>query len=109
MQVKANNSVGFSPRELFGAAVLKGIIYVVAGWDQIVGKLNDVWSSADGGKTWLKVLANAPFAKRYGLVLINFENKLFVLGGTNDMKNYADTWISIDVQTWLSTSDLAES
>ena len=52
VQVKANNSDGFGARAWFGTAVLKGIIYVAAGNDQKVN-LNDVWSSADGGKTWL--------------------------------------------------------
>ena len=90
MQVKANNSVGFSARIYFGAAVLKGIIYVVAGQDQN-NELNDVWSSADGGKTWIKLLENTPFAKRKGLALISFQDKLFVVCGTGDTINYANT------------------
>ena len=80
VQVKANNSDGFSARRYFGAAVLKGIIYVVAGDDGNSNSFNDVWSSADGGKTWLQVLANAPFAKRSGLALITFENKFLNFG-----------------------------
>ena len=47
--------------------------------------------SLDGGKTWSKVLQNAPFSIRYALALIAYEQKLFVTGGSGS-SDYNDTW-----------------
>ena len=66
--LKANNGEGFSKRESLGATVLKGIIYVAAGYDG--NYVNDVWSSSDLGKTWIQVLEHAAFGTRKGLALM---------------------------------------
>jgi hypothetical protein len=74
---------------------------------------NDIWSSADG-KTWDRVIPNAPFSPRSGMGVAVFNNRLWVIGGRveiggssgNGLKN--DVWSSADGINWTLVTPSAD-
>ncbi len=72
---------------------------------------NEVWSSTDGSK-WELATHSAEWTPRCAATLVNFKDKMWILGGTENyyfgdetsLKN--DVWSSADGKTWsCETSD----
>ena len=59
------------------------------------GRLNDVWSSSDGGINWDLVTNSAAWSTRSGHTSVVSDSKIYVLGGSGSIiKN--DVWSSSD-------------
>ncbi len=73
---------------------------------------NQVWASSDG-KQWQQVTANAGWSPRLAAALVEFDGKMWILGGTenyyfgdeNSLKN--DVWSSSDGKTWTQVTERA--
>ena len=68
---------------------------------------NDIWKSNDG-QNWQKVVDNAPWQERADFNLLKFDNKLWIIGGTNnnDLPEWLnDVWSSEDGITWTQVTN----
>ena len=97
----------FSPR--FGHAVAyhapTATLVLVGGLDNSVqggAALNDVYSSADGGRSWVTLTTLAPFAPRYVASLVSSGSSLWLAGGfPGNPGGSMDLWRSLDGgSTW---------
>jgi len=62
--------------------------------------LNDVWSSADA-KHWTQVTDNAPWSARCFHEMVEYKNRLWLIGGEQMSRRYAtDIWSSINAVDW---------
>jgi hypothetical protein len=97
-------------------AVFRGRMWHLGGWYN--GRLpghsasNQVWSSADG-KEWEQVTAAAPWSARLAGVALVFQDRLWVLGGTenyyfgDDASLRNDVWSSADGKDWRLETESA--
>lgn len=66
---------------------------------------NEVWSSTDGSK-WEQATSKAEWTPRCAATLVNFKNKMWILGGTenyyfgNEKSLKNDVWNSTDGKKW---------
>jgi hypothetical protein len=66
---------------------------------------NDVWYSSDG-VTWTQATGAAPFSGRAGHTSVVYDNKMWIIGGTNDFYGcgggnfYNDAWYTTDGISW---------
>ena len=66
---------------------------------------NAVWKSIDG-IAWVSVV-DGPFEARIGHTLTVFEDRLFLIGGVNEMGEFlSDVWSSIDGESWILETDM---
>ena len=49
----------------------------------VLGNYNDVWSSGDGGKTWVSVTSAASWSIRRALGVVVYNSNIIVMGGWN--------------------------
>lgn len=96
--------------------VFRDKMWLMGGWYN--GRLpghsasNEVWSSSDGLK-WEQVTDNAGWSPRLAAGLVEFQGKMWMLGGTENyyfgdetsLKN--DVWSSTDGKTWELVTDNA--
>jgi len=95
---------GFPVRTAHTSVVFNGKMWVIAGgYSYGVGGLarNDVFSSPDG-VTWTQATANAAFSARSAHQSVVFNNKMWVIGGSNASGStwYNDVWSSPDGINW---------
>ena len=82
-------------------------IWVLGGQSLGGARYNDVWSS-ENGISWTKVKPsnNAGWSIRFDHSSVVFDNKMWVLGGSNLIRNFNDVWSSLDGTNWKrATSD----
>ena len=73
---------------------------------------NEVWSSSDGAK-WEQATPHAGWTPRLAAAIVEFQGKMWILGGTEDyyfgdrasLKN--DVWNSADGKTWTRVTEHA--
>ena len=93
------NSAEFTPRQEHSSAVLNGALYVIGGKDTTSGSTavrNDIWKSADAGKTWLSVGVNADALERVRHTSAVLYGALYVIGGSRGSTLQNDVWRSAD-------------
>ena len=93
------NSAKFTPRHEHSSAVLNGALYVIGGEDTTIGSTvvrNDIWKSADAGKTWLSVGVNADALERVRHTSAVLDGALYVIGGSKGSTLQNDVWKSAD-------------
>lgn len=89
----------FSGRSDYGVTVFKGKTFISGGFDGNED-LNDLLSSSNG-KTWTKEIKQSSWSPRSGHEFVSSEEKMFVLGGGNDLGNLkSDVWSSVDGKNW---------
>jgi Kelch motif/Galactose oxidase, central domain len=92
----------FAPRMEQATTVFNGRIYLIAGFSDdsyyANTRYNDVWSTADG-TTWQPETAAAPFSARNSPVVLNHNNKLYLIGGFSVSRTH-DVWRSADGIHW---------
>ena len=108
----------FSARDGHRVVLFKNKLWVIGGWDGMVGsggtetRLNDVWSS-DDGIAWTKhdPTGGVIFSQRVGHDVAVYQDKLWVIGGSvQNGVNENDVWSSPDGDTWtLVQADAAFS
>ena len=107
---QVTDNAGFPARYQFTAVVFNDgsgeKMWVIGGNDD-TNKLNDVWSSTNG-KTWKKETDNAGFSDRSIHQAVNFDNKLWVMGGLdNDSDRLNDVWRSTNGKDWTQVTSSA--
>ena len=90
----------FKPRQDHASAVLNGELYVVGGYRPGGSVTDEVWRSADGGRTWDQVAAGPRFSRRGHHTLEVIGDALYILGGEGyedgDRKKFNEVWKSAD-------------
>lgn len=106
--VLATPSASWSPRRWHTTVAFKGKLWILGGTDDWGADgtnpnlLNDVWSSEDGIH-WTKVIEHAPWTARAGHVSVVHDEKIWVVGGTNQN----DVWYSSDGRRWKKATSNA--
>jgi len=107
---KIISNAPWGTRDAHASIVFQNKIWLFGGldggknFDGIYAKLphkNDVWNSNDG-KNWQLVINNAPWGKRRSLQIVEFQNKLWLIGGWENQKGRTknDIWSSKDGINW---------
>jgi hypothetical protein len=110
---QVTNSAAFSKRYRHTSVVYDNKMWVIGGnnnpgpWlSTMSNTFNDVWYSTDGN-TWTQTTNAAAFSKRYDHTSVVYDNKMWVIGGTDDTKFMGDIWYSSDGITWTLLSPAA--
>ena len=104
----ADSSSRFPHRAYASAQVLKGVISLMGGDSGGYLRLNDVWTSADGGRTWRDATQSSTsrFDSRsqHSSVVLGEGDaaELYVIGGQGSGGStfFNDVWKSRDGETW---------
>ena len=109
VQVKKNDNTGFSPRSYFATLVFKNQIWVIGGAAVGGSDLNDVWSSYDG-QNWIQAKKNdnTGFKARYQTYSVVYQDKMWIIGGTNFNGKVNDVWSSYDGKNWEKVIEKAK-
>ena len=91
----------WSPRGEHAAVVLDDKIWVLGGGslEADITFFNDVWWSSDG-VNWTEATNAAGWLARERHAAVVFDNKIWVLGGSQNAGNQNDVWRSADGTTW---------
>lgn len=115
----AEKTAPWKHSDLSMSVVFNDKMWIMGGWYN--GRLpghsagNEVWSSTDG-KQWQQATKGAAWSPRLAAGLVVFQDKMWILGGTENyyfgdaksLKN--DVWYSSDGKEWkLATADAAWS
>ena len=91
--------------------IVKGNLILTGGQD-LDTFFNDVWRSADYGKTWQQVNADAPWDVRAGHHTAVIDDEIYLFGGARnswDRVFYPELWVSKDLgETWELRATLPE-
>jgi hypothetical protein len=97
----------WQPRDSAGELVFDGAMWILGGWTNTDGRLNDVWKSTDG-VTWQMVTAAAPWAERNTPGVAVHEGKMWISGGASSAgTSHSDLWSSTDGVNWTLATDNA--
>jgi len=96
----------WQPRDSAGQLVFDGAMWVLGGWTNHNGRLNDVWKSTDG-VTWQLVTAEAPWDKRNLAGAAVHDGKMWIAGGISTTSSYSDVWSSSDGVHWTLVTEQA--
>jgi len=106
---QATANAGFPGRDWHTATVFKGQIFVIGGINRSTAcsasYLADVWASPDG-INWTKT-ADGVFPARAGHNTLVYDDKLWVIGGTNNwpLATQSDVWFSSDGTSWCPATN----
>ena len=85
---------------------------ILNGGQSLTTFFNDVWRSADQGRTWEQVCAEAPWGIRAGHHSHVMDDEIYMFGGarnSNDRIFYPELWVSKDLgETWELRCELPE-
>lgn len=87
-------------------AVLRGRILLLGGHANS-NYYNDVWASADGGRSWTQQPA-PPWKNRSYHTAKVFNDRLYMLGGHDGATWYNDVWKTVDGREWTLVTAAAE-
>ncbi len=116
--VQETSNGGWTPRSSFGLAVYQNKLWISGGCSHVDAglvcddTLNDVWSSSDG-ITWNQETAGAPWTKRTGFKMLNYDDgsgeQLWIFGGLTlpSGSRLNDVWASTDGITWIQKTPAA--
>ena len=81
-------------------------MWVLGGIDgrERADRKNDVWSSVDG-TNWTRATSDAGWSGRLSHSSVVFDNKIWVLGGTDVSSRTNDVWSSVDGTNWTEATD----
>jgi hypothetical protein len=61
---------------------------------------NDIWYTIDGS-SWYRTEKNADFSPRHGCAIINYEDQVWMFGGTNNHEETSqEVWLTTDCNQW---------
>lgn len=99
---EVTNSAEWSLRHGAASVVYNNKMWIMGGGtpNSSFTTLNDVWSSTNG-INWTQEISNAPWTARRYSALVNFNGKMFLLGGLNASNGpLNDVWSSVDGANW---------
>ena len=107
-----NADVAWQQRRGFHALSHNGRLYVMGGLSNNKSALNDVWSSADNGKSWVQEKANnnVGWSKRVAFQVISRAGIMYLIGGADSgsllrASRLKDVWSSADGASWTKIPD----
>jgi hypothetical protein len=95
------------PRYSHTSVVFDNRMWVMGGYFDILGHLNDVWSSADG-INWTQEAAAAQWLARVAHTTVAFNNRMWVMGGSTSLAYSSATFYN-DVWSWTDHLPLITS
>jgi leucine-zipper-like transcriptional regulator 1 len=108
-------NAGFTIRYNHTSVVFNNAIWVIGGISSISGNYvyeNDVWSLSGSGGTWARATSTAAFSGRYLHASVVYDNKMWVIGGSDNIKeeylNYKDAWYSTNGIDWIAATQNAD-
>jgi leucine-zipper-like transcriptional regulator 1 len=107
--IQVTGSSTFSPREDLGSVVYDGKMWVIGGTRGVGYEnkgLNDVWYSTDG-INWKQATGSAAFPPRIGHSSVVFDNRIWVIGGSDSTVLKNDVWYSTDGTNWKQATGSA--
>jgi hypothetical protein len=102
---RTNTTNALSARSAAASAELGGKVYVIAGRG-VSGPVSDVWFSTENGDGWFTGTAAASFPAREKHSVLSYDNKIWVIAGSNTEK-LGDVWCSENGLTWTAKTGLA--
>lgn len=97
----ATTNAAFTARQAPAATVFNGKMWLVGGFDGTY--LDEVWSSTDGS-TWTQETtpsaSGATYSGRYYAAVVTFNNRLYIIGGTDASTKFNDVWSTDGSGTW---------
>ncbi|MCE5230585.1 hypothetical protein LLG95_13470 [bacterium] len=107
----------WNPRSLYRTLEYKGNLWLVGG----ISSANSTTSeSAEAWRAnlvpspygynitgWIPVSRNAPWHGRWAHGLLNYNNKMWILGGCDDAHSYGDVWSSTNGSSWTLVTNNA--
>ena len=105
---EANAAVGWSARDSFTGIVYNNEMWVIGG-DNSTGTTfyNDVWASSDGANWTPTTGVSIPWAARFGLIGLVYNNEMWVMGGIGGSTYYNDVWYSTNGINWTEATSAA--
>lgn len=89
--------------------IVKGQLVLTAG-QSLTTFYNDVWRSADQGRSWECVCAKAPWNVRAGHHTFSLDDEIYLFGGARNSVDrifYPELWVSRDLgETWELRAEL---
>ncbi len=102
---QATGSAGWSARSIHTSVVFDDgsgeKMWVLGGLGS--SNKNDVWSSTDG-VAWTQTTASASWSVRIFHSSVVYDNKMWVIGGTNNGSHKGDVWYSSDGISWAEAT-----
>ena len=105
-EAQVTSNAAFSSRYSHTSVVYDNKMWVMGGFDHVVGRLNDVWSSTDG-ITWTQVTSSAGWSPRIAFQAVVFDNKMWVMGGNASAGRMHDVWYSTNGADWTQATAAA--
>ena len=104
---KMSDNTGWGKRCYPEVDVVQGHL-ILNGGQSLSTFYNDVWRSADQGRTWEQVCAEAPWGVRAGHHSHVMDDEIYMFGGarnSNDRIFYPELWVSSRPRRDLGTAD----
>lgn len=114
----------WGPRNLPTLVEFNGSLFLYGGVDKTTANippevhytgqttLNDVWEGNLTGTVWAEVVANLPSSPRIWPSIIEFNDRLMMMGGYDNLnpvaQNFTDTWESDDGINWTRLETAAQ-
>jgi N-acetylneuraminic acid mutarotase len=106
---RLSGHAGWTGRGDHSSVVLQdGTIVLTGGYNRTDrGAMGDVWSSADGGTTWVLVNASPGWTPRaFHSTVVLADGSMVLMGGSDENGNRNDVWRSADGgKTWIQLPD----
>ena len=105
---QATNAATAYARDRLGCVVFDGKIWIMGGTRSLEYRSpskNDVWWSSNG-VNWTRATDAAAFAGRYGHCALNFDSKMWVIGGKNNSASTSDESSGDANDIWFSTNGI---
>ncbi|MDB4293582.1 hypothetical protein N9954_09265, partial [Maribacter sp.] len=105
---EVTSEANFPKRTVHASVVFDNKMWVIGGNRSYYSgnEFDDIWNSSDG-ITWTKVTGHTNIGPRYGLKMLVFDNKMWILGGKDVNNTYSanEVWSSSDGITWTRVSE----
>jgi N-acetylneuraminic acid mutarotase len=106
-----SDNTGWGKRCYPEVEIVQGQLVLTAG-QGLSTFYNDVWRSADQGRSWEQVCADAPWGVRAGHHTYTIDDVIYLFGGARESWNrvfYPELWVSKDLgETWELRAELPE-
>lgn len=103
---EATNGPAFGTRDGFGLVSFNNSMWVIAGTNNPVTFLNDVWYSPDG-TNWSSANASAAFPGTIDSAFAVFNNAIWMIGGFGSSGPTNGVWNSSDGTNWICVNPAA--
>lgn len=118
--IRKTQAASWQPRIAAATVFFNNKLWIMGGFTgpNEGAPMNDVWSSVDGGITWVEATASAQWSKRGLATALSFNGKMYIIGGWQggcgvvdqhciNFPTLSDVWSSSDGINWTLVTDHA--